>query len=215
MPAKKTGSDSAKAKQRPISAFFFQKATNTDSTANGNGQVQQQKTHQQSGKQQQQQQPRDDSPDVEVIEQPAKRARFFQSDEAAPPQQEEPIKPSPSAPNAQQPAHTEPAGSAPQHPPPRPGSHQRFQNKLVLGIGNRKAAGRDSIVPQKHTPLELQVVLLKKQHAGVLLAIEVSPMHMLSTTPCSQPLLNCLMQPGRRLATSSDSSGRTLRWHPG
>ena len=147
MPAKKTGSDSAKAKQRPISAFFFQKATNPDSTANGNGQVHQQKTQQQSGKQQQQQQQQhtDDSPDVEVVEQPAKRARYFQSDQAAAPQQQEPSsKPSSSAPDAQQPTRTEPAGSASQHPPPRPGSHQRFQNKLVLGIGNRKAAGRDS-----------------------------------------------------------------------
>ena len=55
----------------------------------------------------------------------------------------------------------------------RTDNHQRFQNKLVLGIGNRKQADSSMIVPQKHTPLEVQVVELKQKHSGVLLAIEV------------------------------------------
>lgn len=47
-----------------------------------------------------------------------------------------------------------------------------MQAKLINGRSKRQA-GSDAIVPQKHTPLELQVVELKKQYPGILLIIEV------------------------------------------
>ena len=47
-----------------------------------------------------------------------------------------------------------------------------LQAKLIHGKSKRQA-GSDSIVPQKHTPLELQVVEFKKKHPGILLIIEV------------------------------------------
>ena len=170
MPPKKAAPDSGKSKQRPINAFFFQKSGRQDSTGSASTKHQQPPPQQQS-RQASSKQSKDDSPEVELLEQPAKRARFFESDPAG----EQPAAPEASQPLPATSAETlAPQTSAvPQHPAPRPGAHQRFQNKLVLGIGNRKAAGKDSIVPQKHTPLELQVVQLKKQHAGVLLAIEV------------------------------------------
>ena len=49
-----------------------------------------------------------------------------------------------------------------------------MQRKLVEGIGDRRRQGADSIVAQKHTPLELQVVELKKKYPDILLIIEVS-----------------------------------------
>lgn len=49
-----------------------------------------------------------------------------------------------------------------------------MQSKLVEGIGDKRNKGADSIVPQKHTPLELQVVELKKKYPDILLIIEVS-----------------------------------------
>ena len=161
--------DSGKAKQRPINAFFFQKASRQDSTSTSQPEplpkVQQLQQHQKHTT--------EDSPDVELIEQPAKRARFFAPDAAAE-APAAPAQPSQAAAGSSQVTDASQPGAAKQVPPPRPGAHQRFQNKLVLGIGNRKAAGKDAIVPQKHTPLELQVVELKDKHAGVLLAIEVS-----------------------------------------
>ena len=55
--------------------------------------------------------------------------------------------------------------------------HQRFQNKLVIGRGNSK---RDTAAPAdvgaakpKYTPLELQIVALKREHPNVLLIVEV------------------------------------------
>ena len=48
-----------------------------------------------------------------------------------------------------------------------------MQSKLVEGIGDKRNKGADSIVPQKHTPLELQVVELKKKYPDILLIIEV------------------------------------------
>lgn len=55
--------------------------------------------------------------------------------------------------------------------------HQRFQNKLVIGRGNSK---RDAAAPAdvgaakpKYTPLELQIVALKRKHPNVLLIVEV------------------------------------------
>lgn len=110
-------------------------------------------------------------PSLEPAGPPAKRARFF------PP----PAEDAATAPAPQGPGHgceLEPRADQNHHAPPpnrprRPDNHQRFQNKLVLGIGNRKQQDRSSIVPQKHTPLELQVVELKENNPGVLLAIEV------------------------------------------
>ena len=165
--SKKAGVDSGKAKQRPINAFFFQKPSRHDSKSSNGPQPKVQQL------QQQQTDTTEDSPDVVLVEQPAKRARFFAPDATAE-APAAPAQPSQAAIDSSQATNAARPGTVKQVPPPRPGAHQRFQNKLVLGIGNRKAAGKDSIVPQKHTPLELQVVELKEEHAGVLLAIEVS-----------------------------------------
>ncbi|KAK9814927.1 hypothetical protein WJX73_002195 [Symbiochloris irregularis] len=100
------------------------------------------------------------NPETQTKAPPAKRARFF-----PPPADTATAAPAPSASQSQ--------SVAKQPPAPKPDAHQRFQNKLVLGHGNRKHADSSTIVPQKHTPLELQVVDLKKRHPGVLLAIEV------------------------------------------
>ena len=48
-----------------------------------------------------------------------------------------------------------------------------LQAKLINGR-SRRQAGSESIVPQKHTPLELQVVEFKKKYPGLLLIIEAS-----------------------------------------
>lgn len=55
-------------------------------------------------------------------------------------------------------------------------THQRFQQKLVVGAGNRadrNAKALSSITKPKYTPLELQIVELKEKHPGVLLIVEV------------------------------------------
>ena len=55
--------------------------------------------------------------------------------------------------------------------------HQRFQQKLVIGAGN-KPEGHSRAMPAvtkpKYTPLELQIVDLKDRHPGVLLIVEVT-----------------------------------------
>ncbi len=54
--------------------------------------------------------------------------------------------------------------------------HQKFQNKLVEDPafeGRRRSGVQEDIVPQKHTPLELQVVELKKKYPDCILIIEV------------------------------------------
>ena len=52
--------------------------------------------------------------------------------------------------------------------------HQRFQQKLVLGAGNKAATrGAPAVTKAKYTPLEMQVVELKDKHPGVLLIVEV------------------------------------------
>jgi len=55
--------------------------------------------------------------------------------------------------------------------------HQRFQQKLVIGAGN-KPEGHSKAMPAatkpKYTPLELQIVELKDRHPGVLLIVEVT-----------------------------------------
>ena len=88
--------------------------------------------------------------DDQPASRPSKRARYFENERGSD---------SPAAGAEEPPAQ-------PSRPVQRQaGMHQRFQNKLVLGTGNRKAGtDRDSIVPQKHTPLELQV-----QPAGCVL----------------------------------------------
>ena len=110
--------------------------------------------------------------------QPRKRARYFES-ETSPAADEEVSKaqglaafalagaatPSATTPaaaaatsNRKAPASQTRSEQAHRKAVPQQGMHQRFQNKLVLGIGNRKAGrDKDSIVAQKHTPLELQV----------------------------------------------------------
>lgn len=55
--------------------------------------------------------------------------------------------------------------------------HQRFQQKLVMGAGNRtyrETKKLNAITKPKYTPLELQIVELKQKHPGVLLIVEVS-----------------------------------------
>jgi hypothetical protein len=47
----------------------------------------------------------------------------------------------------------------------------------VEGVGDKTAQGAESIIPQKHTPLELQVVEFKKKYPGILLLIEVSSLN--------------------------------------
>ena len=62
--------------------------------------------------------------------------------------------------------------------------HQRFQQKLVIGAGNRaegNARGAAAVIKPKYTPLELQVVELKDKHPGILLIVEVS-----SFSSCSE-----------------------------
>lgn len=54
--------------------------------------------------------------------------------------------------------------------------HQRFQQKLVVGAGNKAqghARGMPAVAKPKYTPLELQIVELKDKHPGVLLIVEV------------------------------------------
>ena len=61
--------------------------------------------------------------------------------------------------------------------------HQRFQQKLVIGAGNRaagKATGAAAVTKPKYTPLELQIVELKDKHPGILLIVEVCS----SSSPC-------------------------------
>lgn len=104
-------------------------------------------------------------PETQTKAPAAKRARFFPPpSESAGPKETKAVRSS-----------SQEHLVARQPPAPRPDAHQRFQNKLVTGVGNRKHPDSSTIVPQKHTPLELQVVDLKKRHPGVLLAIEVQP----------------------------------------
>ena len=67
--------------------------------------------------------------------------------------------------------------------------HQRFQQKLVMGAGNRtyrETQKLDAITKPKYTPLELQIIELKEKHPGVLLVVEVS------STSCSDAKLSTL-----------------------
>lgn len=55
--------------------------------------------------------------------------------------------------------------------------HQRFQQKLVMGAGNKtykETQKLSAMTKPKYTPLELQIVELKERHPGVLLIVEVS-----------------------------------------
>lgn len=66
-----------------------------------------------------------------------------------------------------------------QHPVPArvEQRHQQFQQKLVMGAGNRtyrETQKLNAITKPKYTPLELQIVELKEKHPGVLLIVEVS-----------------------------------------
>ena len=67
--------------------------------------------------------------------------------------------------------------------------HQRFQQKLVVGAGNkaeRNARGVPAAVKPKYTPLELQIVELRERHPGVLLIVEVTEHACLQTGSCIQ-----------------------------
>ncbi|KAL3139906.1 hypothetical protein ABBQ38_004198 [Trebouxia sp. C0009 RCD-2024] len=67
--------------------------------------------------------------------------------------------------------------AAQQQIPPRVGQrHYRFQQKLVIGAGNRNegtAKATSAVTKPKYTPLELQIVDLKDKHPGILLIVEV------------------------------------------
>ena len=57
--------------------------------------------------------------------------------------------------------------------------HKRFQQKLVIGAGNKaegQSRGNVSAAKPKYTPLELQIVELRDKHPGVLLIVEVNPL---------------------------------------
>ncbi len=65
--------------------------------------------------------------------------------------------------------------------------HQRFQQKLVIGAGNKPEAhskAMPAVTKPKYTPLELQIVDLKDRHPGVLLIVEVT------TSSCAN-VANC------------------------
>lgn len=83
-------------------------------------------------------------------------------------------------------------GKVPAHDPHV--RHERFQNKLVLGLASGLDRGRSSqgIVPQKPTPLEEQVFELKRKHPGVLLMIEV---HQILTLLRSKLCCHMLLAP--------------------
>lgn len=69
--------------------------------------------------------------------------------------------------------------------------HQRFQQKLVIGAGNKPegpARGMPAVTKPKYTPLELQIVELKDKHPGVLLIVEVTKLPGY-TVHCAQPSL--------------------------
>ena len=69
--------------------------------------------------------------------------------------------------------------------------HQRFQQKLVIGAGNKPegpARGMPAVTKPKYTPLELQIVELKDKHPGVLLIVEVTKFIWLYSY-CTQYLL--------------------------
>ena len=63
------------------------------------------------------------------------------------------------------------AHSADTIPPRHAGRHMRFQHKLAKESSKEPAAGE--VPKQAFTPLELQIVELKKRHPGVLLIVEV------------------------------------------
>lgn len=67
--------------------------------------------------------------------------------------------------------------------------HQRFQQKLVVGAGNKAeqghARGMPAVTNPKYTPLELQIVELKDKHPGVLLIVEVTNLAQYMVDQCS------------------------------
>ena len=89
----------------------------------------------------------------------------------------------------------QPTGTAPTYTMPTqfPGRiehrHQRFQQKLVVGAGNKAeqghARGMPAVTKPKYTPLELQIVELKDKHPGVLLIVEVTNLAQYMVDQCS------------------------------
>lgn len=88
--------------------------------------------------------------------------------------------------------------AAQQQIPPRVGQrHYRFQQKLVIGAGNRNegtAKATSAVTKPKYTPLELQIVDLKDKHPGILLIVEVWSSSFSCPSSCKHPLA-CSMAP--------------------
>lgn len=88
--------------------------------------------------------------------------------------------------------------AAQQQVPPRVGQrHHRFQQKLVIGAGNKHegtAKAMSAVIKPKYTPLELQIVDLKDKHPGILLIVEVWSSCSGCYPSCKHPLA-CSMAP--------------------
>ena len=181
MPKKKAQEQAKPAGQRAINSFFNRKKPSAPQLQPADdgpspGQPQPQDQHAKAAAAVIDLGTDDDPP----AEQPRKRARYFEAqgsaEEAVPTPAASSSKaaaglasfsrgmhapgPGPQAAGSRSaPAAAGSTAQAQRKPAPLPADmHQRFQNKLVLGVGNRKAGrDKDDIVPQKHTPLELQV----------------------------------------------------------
>lgn len=175
--------------QKSISSFFF-KPKGSDPKANQSKPQQQQKQHRVLGQKQAAQGP-------PPLAAPAKKQRLSEPAEIETIDDEE--GPSASAHNSS--AHvgvqdlhsvnghdtslisTADIHGVQQQIPSRIGHrHQRFQQKLVVGAGNKAEAnvrGTAAVTKPKYTPLELQIVELKDKHPGILLIVEVC-----SSTSC-------------------------------
>ena len=177
--------------QKSIASFFF-KPKGSNPKAGQSQQQQQQKQHRVLGEKQAAQVP-------PPLAAPTKRQRLSEPIEVDTVNDERPM---PSEPAHQSNAFVgvqdlHPASShdaslvstadmhaAQQQIPSRSGHrHQRFQQKLVIGAGNRAEGnlrGTAAVTKPKYTPLELQIVELKATHPGILLIVEVCS----SSSPC-------------------------------
>lgn len=185
--------------QKSIASFFF-KPKGSDPKAGQSKQQQQQKQHRVLGEKQAAQGP-------PPLDAPIKKQRLSEPIEIEPVDDEGP---SASAHNSS--AHvgvqdlhsvnghdtsltsTADINAAQQQIPCRIGHrHQHFQQKLVVGAGNKaegNVRGTTSVTKPKYTPLELQIVELKDKHPGILLIVEVcssiSPLYShLHASSCS------------------------------
>lgn len=184
--------------QKSIASFFFKGAKGSDPKAGQS--KQQQKQHRVLGEKQAAQGP-------PPIAAPTKKQRLSETIEIEPTDDEGP---SASAPNSSacvgvQDLHsvnghdaslisTADIHAAQQQIPSRVGHrHQRFQQKLVVGAGNKtegNVRGTAAVTKPKYTPLELQIVELKDKHPGILLIVEVCS----STSRLSSATASIFMQ---------------------